>query len=778
MFIATAILLLSLTLSIISALDENSSPLSPSNSLELSISDITLPVCSVDFIKHKTSGEEYIFSETIYIDKTGKFRILGAANDLNSIITDIQYNRTSPDYFHIWELAVADDGSFNELDEGWYSQDWETDFIEGWHNACCRATDQVNNVGSGTCIDFCIDTSNPEEVKNLMHSNPSQCVSNYVNEAPQFEWDAAEDNGCAGVDFYEVELYLSNGNLIGTFEVSETSFTVPSPLNGEDYYIKVRTVDMAGNEGPWSGKSGDVYYDTEEPAVEITNENAGEWLKGDLEITEIDADANLYKCFYQVKNNDEVTVQWTETPCNEPFTIDTKEVCPEDGKNNCLVYKKAQDKACNDNTRWKEFDIDNHAPITTKIISGPKYTGFEWLDWVIDWFITDKTEITFTCDDKDGSGCDKTFYRVKFNEGEWSVWFVFNETPLTFEEDGVYFVEYSSQDLIGNIENDNKEIDKVDTLPPVSIKTEEPVYEDSEENIWVGPLTEFTIVAEDEEVGVDKIIYQIDENEEVEYESQFTLENECQNENPLHSIDYYSIDYLLNQEEPKTQAVMLDCVAPSIRILNPNEDEREIERCAQSIVAIVEDNGAGVKKVWAELWNETSKIREVEMMLSVYNTYEALMDKQLPAGEYTLKLMAEDNVGNVYVENIDETLLNSVYVEFISPAICSIDSEEGGQCDFTFHICMRGGDSIKFWLDKLGQIVTPAMMNATISKEDNSTFVGLLDEGIDAGLLNLGNGVINGRTNFNLHLTVPSDVASQIGAGAHKLDYLIKSFVQ
>ena len=119
-----------------------------------------------------------------------------------------------------------------------------------------------------------------------------------------------------------------------------------------------------------------------------------------------------------------------------------------------------------------------------------------------------------------------------------------------------------------------------------------------------------------------------------------------------------------------------------------------------------------------------------------------------------------------------------MFVEYISPASCSIEPAEGGKCEFTFYVCIRGSDSIKFWLDKLGGIITPGMMNASILKEGDSKYVGLLDNGIDAGLLSLSDETINGRESFNLRLNVPANVASQIGTGTHKLDYLIKSFIE
>ena len=246
-----------------------------------------------------------------------------------------------------------------------------------------------------------------------------------------------------------------------------------------------------------------------------------------------------------------------------------------------------------------------------------------------------------------------------------------------------------------------------------------------------------------------------------------------------HKICFNSVDNLGNEEMQMCQVFFVDNTSPSIEILNPSEDERNIEKCAQSVVALVNDNGSGVKKVWAELWNESEKVvRTADMKLTIYGTYEAFMDKQLPAGDYMLKIMAEDNIGNVNEVELEERLLKSVFVESISPAQCSVNPLTGGSCQFTFNVCMRGANEVSFSLDKLGGIITPAMMNAMISKNGNSTFVGLLDERIEAGKLSLSNDMINGKTSFNLNLDIPADMVSSIGKGVHPLDFSIKSFMK
>jgi hypothetical protein len=255
---------------------------------------------------------------------------------------------------------------------------------------------------------------------------------------------------------------------------------------------------------------------------------------------------------------------------------------------------------------------------------------------------------------------------------------------------------------------------------------------------------------------------------------------------------YYCVDGLGNQEDGFLQGEYetdyVDLIPPTIIIWNPTEDEAlNIERCVQSIVVQVFDEKSGVNEssIYAELYYENGSVvpnHKVSLKKSVYGTYEGLMDKQLPAGNYVLKIFATDNVGNQQIATRNEVLKETVFVEYIDPAYCNVNSQTGGSCDFTFHICMRGGNNVQFWMNKLGEIITPDMMSATIGSGNSSAFVGLKhnDFTSDAELLPLAPlcQEINGRTTFNLHLNLNTNVTSQIGPGAHDLDYTIESSLQ
>jgi len=730
------------------------------------ILDNTAPTCSIDFLEQKDNHHKFYLSSP-YINEDGKFYVNGNAADTQSAITNEQYNRKSPDYFHEEENAIPTDGAFDELIEDWHSQDWEPVFIEGNHTICCRGTDKAINTGEWTCTTFCIDKQVP--IMDSVSDNTKDCSSEgkYWNQnSIDFSW-TAHDNGCAGVDYYIVKLY-KNGELIGTQPTSSTGWTASSLADGKSYYITVTPVDKAGNEGAYMA-SDVIEIDLTNPTVEITTDDS-KWYTNDFLLEENDSDKNPFDAEIRIVDYDEETLAWTSIGWDGNYNVQIPEQCSTQGAN-CHVYKRAQDKACNYGYADKTFKIDTEAPLVNKEVGEPKVQGFEWMQKIIDWFVTDETKITLSCDDGDGSDVKSIYYKI--NDGNWTLY----TEPFALGEDGVKSIEYYCIDNVDKESEHKFETDKVDTLAPETTKTiGEPKYWNGSA-LWVNNYTLFTLSCLDTEVGCNKTYYEIDEYGEQTYSSPFTFGSDDYNDGE-HTIYYHSADLLGNLEQKKNEIDWLDTTAPLIQILNPTEEEAgSIERCVQSIVAIVNDDGSGVKKVWAELWNSTDKIKEANMSKTVSGTYQALMDKQLPAGEYLLKVYAEDNLGNSNEMAIEEMLKPGVFVEYIEDPICQINPEIGGNCDFTFHICTRNSNAVSMKMKKLAEVVTPEMMDAKISKENETAFVYLWDPAItDIDILKLSDEIINGRTDFTLSLDVPSDVASMIGVGAHKLDYLIESY--
>src|SRR3989344_4403493 len=694
------------------------------------------PIINVlTIINQNNEDETWSCTENPYVNQQELY-ISGSASDAEtggSEIDNVQYSRESEDNSnnanHDYTNSDPSDGSFNEVEEDWQTKPFEETFLEGNHTITAYAIDEFNNEGETASCEFCVDTQEPETPE-VSVDNTFNCEQDYTNEEISFSWTEATSNGCAPVDYYEVEIN-DTGQINPIIEPELLSLNLAG-TNEHTYSIRVRAVDMAGNTGDWSSWSEDVYYDNGNPTVEITAPQEDDWFNTNFDVSENDADAenSLLECQIEIQNNQNTPYisEWSSDLCNNNFNVILDTYCSDDG--NCAITKRAKDKACNIGENGVSVNIDRTPPETTKTVGEPKVEGFEWLQWVIDWFITDETEIVLECSDGDEDvvvGCDATYYRIKYAEGNWSEWLVYEESFAFEQGDGVYEIEYYSTDELENTEEIKNETDKVDTQAPTTTKTIGTPQYNNGSALFITSETLFNLTCSDSEVGCDYTSYQINENEPQIYSEQFNIEEE----DGLYTLYYDSIDLLGNEEEQNTEEDWLDNTLPTIIIHNPTQNEAgNIQRCSQAIVVEVFDNGAGInnESVRAELINSQQEVvRNISLRKSVYsgeqgNVYEALMDKSLPTGEYELVVYTSDNLGNQGTSSISEYLSETVFVEYISPAFCNIDPILAGECDFTFHTCIRGDSNIQFRMNKLGEIITPAMMNAEISNNNDSTF--------------------------------------------------------
>jgi len=507
------------------------------------------PTCSVDYLKGVYGEGTYYFSDSIYINQIGHYEVYGSSqtNNEECKMDVVQYNRTSPNPYYVpsWKTSSKQTSDWSL---------WKTDvndalFIEGWHEVCCLPTSQEcdgNSCGEyiqgpSNCEKFCIDTTDPLQVTGVYHSNPSDCVSNYINVAPEFSWNTVVDTGCAPI-IYEVELHLSNGTYVDTYEVSETTFTVPSEelVNGQDYYVLVRAKDLAGNSGVWSVASTHVWYDIEDPTVAITGQPWNVWYNSNFNVIETDSDnLGLYTCKYRILDGTTVTKDWTSISCGVDVSllVDVSLYCETDGQDSCKVEKEVVDKACNVGTTYQTWDLDRQAPTTSKEVVTPKISPFgTWIDLLRNgFFVKETTRITLSCEDQtDLSGCANTYYTIEFTpfneDGTYGTKVLIgtytDSSPFTLNNgDGLYEITYWSVDNAGNVEVSKFEVDKVDLYAPKTTMSFTGLVIQglnyNSENFAFNVVMNFikpscdeepTIIelaATDSEVGVDKTYYQI-----------------------------------------------------------------------------------------------------------------------------------------------------------------------------------------------------------------------------------------------------------------------------
>jgi hypothetical protein len=735
-------------------------------------------------------------------------RGISVANPLGA---GINTNDNSPQY--VWSSVITSwtsatsEGNNGDSVVTWYSSQIPSQiFSDGENRVCGRAKDINNNQenpGSSTvnvwtlpnedCCNVCIDTQAPP-LPVVVHANPSQCVPNYVNEAPVFSWEPVEDIGCAGIKFYRYGIYNDLGNLVTSGNTTETNVTVPSPVNGRGYTIVVRAFDNALNSvdpfnlSEWSWYEEDeavgfVYYDNELPTITTGNpfiypqtqssvNPALWWITGGFWINETDNDnMGLHECRIIIEDDGEALVEEV-IDCNLLYEVG-EEVCTTDGLGKCKVIKQIKDKACNVGSTEELLDVDKNPPVTTKEVIGAKYPGPNALWPLIHWFIKPSTQVQLTCDDA-GSGCYKTFYRINSSED----WIEYTSPFNVGSEDGVYLVEYYSVDGVGWIEDVQYEYDKIDTIAPTTEKTEEPSYfDEGTETLWVGANTLFSVSAFDTQVGVNKTYYNYDSTEySVDGDlAEFNLSGYCPSYNgSTFDIYHWAEDHLgnmPNETEKGMQTVKLDCVAPEIEVLNNLADGSMIH-CDQSVAVKLTDDGSGVKGARVVWKNSTGDVVAQKEMVYYEGYQGGAWDSTFTQlelwkeGNYTIEIVAEDNVGNENTLALSVELPRTICAVIV-PSACNIpDLNAGGLCEFTFYSRIRGGNAVAMSLKDINGF-SAQNLSAVLINSSSSVAVGNVNNantplwnGGKLGLNVLGIDGKYGSASFRFSAVMPANVSS------------------
>jgi hypothetical protein len=174
-------------------------------------------------------------------------------------------------------------------------------------------------------------------------------------------------------------------------------------------------------------------------------------------------------------------------------------------------------------------------PVTSLIIGNPNYTSTAT-------YLKSTTPLDLSVLDEGGSGINHTWYRVD------NVTWTDRSSSFFLSGDSDHYVEYYSEDNVGNIEGVSSRVLRVDDTPPsLSI---DPLD-------WSVPVdTSFTLAASDGQgCGVAVLEYKTDNGPWTPYSSPFTLSL------GWHNITYRSWDHL-NNSVGKTH--MVEVVSPEV----------------------------------------------------------------------------------------------------------------------------------------------------------------------------------------------------------------------
>lgn len=277
------------------------------------------------------------------------------------------------------------------------------------------------------------------------------------------------------------------------------------------------------------------------------------------------------------------------------------------------------------------------------------------------------------------SGVRKLEYAI--NDGKYTPY----QKPLTFQDPGVYKVEYYSEDEVGNVEDKKSISFVVDPTPPYSDLTINGITED--EVISTG--SKLYILALDSISGVASVYYKFDDQPFKKYNG-LQLPT-AQLEEGEHTITYYAEDKVKNVEEHKSFTFFLDKSAPLMvaDVLGDRfivMDEVYFSgRTKLKLTAV--DNKVGVKEVMYSVDNEEFK------------KYEKPFYLPSVSGVHLIKYYSVDNLDNSTADS-----KNSRYIG------------QGGFEEFKHNVN-------KFYVDLTGPVINHSIGNYTFTRSD-TLFIG------------------------------------------------------
>ncbi len=301
------------------------------------------------------------------------------------------------------------------------------------------------------------------------------------------------------------------------------------------------------------------------------------------------------------------------------------------------AYRVIADVDCDDNvTEWDEtnnlytWTIEVVAgPLTSLVISSPNYTASVT-------YVKSSTPLDLSALDQSASGINHTWYRID------NVTWVEYSFSFFLSGEGDHYVEYYSEDNLGNVEDISWRVLRVDDTPPAT------TFSIGDPKYLVGgnftkSSTPLTLQADDGGVGTNSTFYRLWNSTWSswrEYTSSFTLTGR----DGTWLIEFLSIDFLGNREGLRSISLILDDTPPATTI---SPATAQVESGTYFTLEAT-DSGSGVNyaeyRVDGGIW-------------TIYTASFTLSD-----GGHNITYRSVDNLGNLENEKYLNVTVSSPYV--------------------------------------------------------------------------------------------------------------------
>lgn len=328
----------------------------------------------------------------------------------------------------------------------------ETGKITAKHPGNAKLSVQLGSEVKELTID--VDQSVPDIPKNLIVPD----TAHKGLETVQFTWDEPDKWGIGTEKRYDLQFFdgSSWGDSIRV-DVPSYKYMLPMSINTDEAKFRVRSVTNKGKSE--FVESATFVIDNTAPTIEFETNGSETWSNTastnvmlEDNLSGINTDS-LYYLWSQSAKTPSKEADWQEFALDEKLSLD--------GVNgNWYLHVKVKDNAGNETfSHSKRFMLDSIAPTKPEIVLSHD---------VEDWLTNPPVKFTVTPgeDEAGGSGVEKTMYRIKHGEDDWSKWELIVDEPISVTEDGITIIAAKTMDAAGNESKVVEETIKIDTQTP------------------------------------------------------------------------------------------------------------------------------------------------------------------------------------------------------------------------------------------------------------------------------------------------------------------------
>ena len=225
--------------------------------------------------------------------------------------------------------------------------------------------------------------------------------------------------------------------------------------------------------------------------------------------------------------------------------------------------------------------------------------------------------------------------------------------PLIFDREGEYALSFYSIDNVGNKEDEGQRNIVVDNTPPVTTKA----IEGPQHNEVIAFNSQFTLHPTDAN-GIRETFYSINNAEFLRYIRPIGVRNLPEGE---HTISWYSVDMVGNEEEKQTFNFFVDRTPPMVfeEIVGNTYivAGREFSSGRSQLRIVAVDNKAGVREIHYSINKEPFKLYEKPIFLAEIT------------GAVSVRSYAIDNVGNRGISDAEGQQFSMPEVDITGPDI-------------------------------------------------------------------------------------------------------------